>query len=99
MDEVRSASIEDQRVICMSLAFRDKKEPAPYVVGTAKMPSWLFERLESFRDDSGILTRSATINILVALGLFEKGYVTAEEFQNLLYSLGINARPIERVSL
>lgn len=83
----------------MSLAFRDKKEPAPYVVGTAKMPSWLFESIESFRHDSGIPTRSATINVLTALGLYERGYVTAEEFQDFLYSQGINTRPVERVRL
>ena len=83
----------------MPLAFRDKKEPAPYVVGTAKMPSWLFEKLESFRYDSGIPTRSATINVLAALGLYERGYVTAEEFQDFLYSHGINTRPVERVRL
>lgn len=99
MDALRTSSIEDQRVIRMSSSFTDIKEPTPSVVGTAKMPSWLFERLESFRYVSGIPTRSATINVLVALGLYERGYLTSEELQDLMYSQGINVRPIERVRL
>ncbi len=83
----------------MVIPYRIKKEPTPYAVGTAKMPSWLFEQVETFRHESGILTRSSAINTLVAIGLYDRGYITAEDLQDLLYSEGINSRAVERVKI
>ena len=53
----------------MRTSFNDKKEATPYEVATAKMPPWLFAKLEGFRHENELQTRNAAVNILIMLAL------------------------------
>lgn len=57
----------------MERSYNNKKEATPYEVATAKMPPWLFAKLEEFRYDNELQTRNAAVNILLmlALGMME----------------------------
>ena len=53
----------------MRTSINNKKEATPFEVATAKMPPWLFAKLEEFRHENDLQTRNAAVNILIMLAL------------------------------
>lgn len=70
----------------MSIDYRLKKEATPYAVATSKMPIWLFENLEKYKETNNLPSRNCALNILVALALCDQNYITSEEFQEYFES-------------
>ena len=53
----------------MENKYNHKKEATPFEVASAKLPPWLFAKLEEFRYENELQTRNAAVNILLMLAL------------------------------
>ena len=62
---------------------------------TCKTTAQIFEEVERFRSDSRLETRSASLNVLVAVGLWAFGRPGEEECDGILGSHGIAGMPVE----
>ena len=57
----------------MRMQNKNKKKATPFEVASAKMPPWLFAKLEEFRYENELRTRNAAVNILIMLALATLG--------------------------
>ncbi|MBR3410587.1 MAG: hypothetical protein IKG94_07435 [Candidatus Methanomethylophilaceae archaeon] len=67
----------------------DKRTAVEHQVMTCKTTGQIFEEVERFRSDSRLETRSASLNVLVSVGLWALGRLGGEECAEILGSHGI----------
>ena len=77
----------------MERSYNNKKEATPYEVATAKMPPWLFAKLEAFKHDNDLQTRNAAVNILIMLALSMLEDFDQEECLKFVGTQGMNEIP------
>lgn len=73
----------------MDIEFNNKKETTSYEVATAKMPPWLFAKLEAFRYRNNLQTRNAAVNILIMLALSMLEDIDQEECLKFIETQGM----------
>ena len=73
----------------MTYNFRDKtSSPRHPDVISAKVPEWLFESVEGFKNEYDLKCRNAAIVALLALGLRSIGKLEKEQCQDCLFDQG-----------
>ncbi len=79
----------------MSSSNTDKRTATEHQVMTCKTTNQIFEEVEKFKSDSRLETRSASLNVLVAVGLWALGRLGEEECAEILGSHGIAGMPVQ----
>ena len=92
-DEVRGTRWSITWSDNMEKKYSLKKETAPFEVATAKMPPWLFAKLEEFRYRNDLQTRNAAVNILIMLALSMLEDFDQEECLKFVGTQGMNEIP------
>ena len=59
------------------------------MVLTAKVPDWIFEKVEQFKDDHNLYNRNAAIMILVLQGLHACERVESSKFSEIAKQYGL----------
>ena len=83
----------------MKERYNDKKEATPFEVASAKMPPWLFAKLEEFRNENELRTRNAAVNILIMLALGMWGDFNQEKCIEFIKTQGMTPVPDHLLSI
>ena len=83
----------------MRTSINNKKEATPFEVATAKMPPWLFAKLEEFRHENDLQTRNAAVNILIMLALSIWGDFDREKCLEFIETQGMTPIPDHMLSV
>ena len=83
----------------MRTSINNKKEATPFEVASAKMPPWLFAKLEGFRHENDLQTRNAAINILIMLALSIWGDFDREKCLEFIETQGMTPIPDHMLSV
>ena len=83
----------------METSLNNKKEATPFEVASAKMPPWLFAKLEEFRYENELRTRNAAVNILIMLALSIWGDFDREKCLEFIETQGMTPIPDHMLSV
>lgn len=83
----------------METSINNKKEATPFEVASAKMPPWLFAKLEEFRHENDLQTRNAAVNILIMLALSIWGDFDREKCLEFIRTQGLTPIPNHLLSI
>lgn len=83
----------------MRMQNKNKKKATPFEVASAKMPPWLFAKLEEFRYENELRTRNAAVNILIMLALSIWGDFDREKCLEFIETQGMTPIPDHMLSL
>ncbi len=83
----------------MRMQNKNIKKATPFEVASAKMPPWLFAKLEEFRYENELRTRNAAVNILIMLALSIWGDFDREKCLEFIETQGMTPIPDHMLSL
>ncbi len=79
----------------MTTSNTNKSTTVEYQVLTCKSQTQIFQKVEEFRSTNRLETRNASLNILIAAGLWAFGKLNEEGCIEILNSNGLVEKPIQ----